>query len=98
MSTGDRESPTVEWMQRMRAAFMGAITENDMRDLAKNLMERAKKGDKEALRLVLTYAMPAPAQTTEHRRLSVQARAAAVPALPHRNGKAVGVTAEEEDA
>ena len=40
-SEREQEPPAVEWMQRMRAAFMNAITENDMRDLAKGLMERA---------------------------------------------------------
>jgi hypothetical protein len=70
----DRETPTVEWMQRMRTAFMNAITEDDMRELAKKLMERAKMGDREALRLIMTYTMPVPSQTTEHRRLTVQAQ------------------------
>jgi len=66
----ERESPAVEWMQRMRAAFMNAITEDDMRALAKGLMARAKDGDRDAVRFILTFSMPP--QATEHRRLSVQ--------------------------
>jgi len=82
----ERESPAVEWMQRMRAAFMNAITEDDMRALAKGLMARAKDGDRDAVRFILTFSMPP--QATEHRRLSVQANVQSK-APPHYNGRVI---------
>ena len=90
----ERESPTAEWMQRMRIAFQGAVSEDDMREIAQELVKRAKGGDRRALEMLLTYAMPVPKEPTRHERLSAHLNAT-VPArrgLP--NGKSPPVELE----
>lgn len=49
-----------EHMERLRQAALKAITEDDVRQMMANLMDRAKKGDKEAVRMMLAYLTPAP--------------------------------------
>lgn len=83
--SNERESPAVEWMQRMRLAFQQAVTEDDMREIAKGLVKRAKEGDRRALDLLLTYAMPKEPAQSRHERVSatVQAYGVRPKALPN---------------
>ena len=41
--------------------FRGCITDDDIIDLAKMLLEKAKAGDMTAMKLLLTYCLPQPA-------------------------------------
>ena len=49
-----------EWIDRLRTAAMKEVTEDDMREIFKSLAERAKTGDREAIRLLMTYLQPPP--------------------------------------
>lgn len=52
--------PTGEWMARLRAAMFNAVTERDMQELVASLLEKAKKGDLGAARLLLSYVVGSP--------------------------------------
>ena len=50
---------------RLRSALLGAVTEDDMRHLARSLVDRAKEGDAAAAKLVLAYCVGRPEDDSE---------------------------------
>lgn len=56
----DRQDGIGEWIERLRVAAMKAVSEDDMREIFKNMAERAKKGDQAALKMLMTYLQPPP--------------------------------------
>lgn len=61
------ESPTVgEWQASMRAAFVEGVSADDMRQIAKGLVERAKKGDRNATDLLFRYVLGDPKVTVQN--------------------------------
>lgn len=49
-----------EWIERLRQAAMKAVSEDDMREIFQGLVKRAKQGDVQALKLLMTYLQPPP--------------------------------------
>lgn len=49
------------YMDRLRQAFISAIDEDDLRNLAKQMMAEAKMGDKDARKFILGLVMTQPA-------------------------------------
>lgn len=45
------------FMAKLRMAMFNGVTEDDVSDLVKSLMQRAKDGDKEATKLVFEYLL-----------------------------------------
>jgi hypothetical protein len=50
-------SSTGDWMARLRAALFEAVSEDDVREIAEKLVERAKEGDLQATRLLFGYIL-----------------------------------------
>jgi hypothetical protein len=48
------------WQARMRRAFIDQIGEAEIRDVIKAIADKAKKGDLQAARLLLAYAIGSP--------------------------------------
>lgn len=53
-----RDERSGEWMQRMRNAFMAAVDETAMRDIAMELVDKAKRGDRWAIQMIFSMSMP----------------------------------------
>lgn len=67
-----------EWLTKLRNAAMRAVTEDDMRDIFKALVEKAKRGDRQATELLMKFVLPAAApapKTPELRPPAQQVRA-----------------------
>jgi hypothetical protein len=56
MAGADR-AEIVDWMDRLRAAIFDAVTENDVREIVRGLVEKAKKGDRAAVQTLFTYCI-----------------------------------------
>jgi hypothetical protein len=48
------------WQARMRAAVLQSVGTDDIRDIMAAIVQKAKKGDLQAARLVLSYAVGNP--------------------------------------
>jgi hypothetical protein len=48
------------WQAKMRAAVLDTVTEGEVREILKAIMERAKGGDMQAARMILAYAVGKP--------------------------------------
>ncbi len=59
---------TSEHLNRLRDAAAKAITEDDVRLIFQRLVERAKNGDREAIRTVMAYLTPPPEPAAPGRR------------------------------
>lgn len=55
-----------DWMLTLRAALFDAVSENDMRDIAKALVRKAKDGDMQAVRMLFSYVIGAPNVNVEN--------------------------------
>ena len=68
-----------DWQTKMRQAVVNAITEDDVAAIVKNIVARAKNGDRQAIQLVLAYvgppAPPTPPPPTRHERLTAHVNA-----------------------
>ena len=67
------------FMGRMRFALLTAVTEEDMTDLVRSLMTRAKSGDMGAAKLLLQYIVGSPNVSVEN---AVFAQSPPVTAVP----------------
>lgn len=50
------------WQARMRAAVLDVVDESAVRDVLKAIIERAKNGDIQAARMILSYAVGNPSK------------------------------------
>lgn len=50
-------SAVVNWQTALRGAMFNAITEKDVQDIVKGLVENAKKGDAKAIRMIFDYVL-----------------------------------------
>ena len=70
-----------EWVTKLRNAAMRAVSEDDIRDIFKQLVERAKRGDRQATELLMKFVLLAaapPPKTPELRPAAQQVRATVV--------------------
>jgi hypothetical protein len=51
-----------EYMARIRQAAFDAVNQDDIRDIFKELVAKAKRGDMQAARMVFAYVLPPPVQ------------------------------------
>jgi hypothetical protein len=49
-----------DWMATLRQALFDSVTEADVADIAKGLVDRAKNGDLQATRLLFSYVIGSP--------------------------------------
>lgn len=77
------DTPAVERLERARQAFAGAVSEDDLRGLAQQLVRQAKAGDLQAARLLLAYCLPTPQLASQNERPTLTVKTA------HRNGAPV---------
>ena len=52
-----QSNPVVDWMNGLRAAMFDAIGEQDIKDIVKGIVERTKKGDPAATKMVFEYVL-----------------------------------------
>jgi hypothetical protein len=50
-------SAVKDWMMGLRQALFDAVSEADVREIAANLVKKAKEGDLSATKLLLTYVV-----------------------------------------
>lgn len=84
-----------ELMQRLRIAAVNAVSEDDVRAIFQALVEKAKRGDLQAARMLFSWVLPQqpivqitapqPRSDARHR---VPRKLKEVLALEHRNGQA----------
>lgn len=55
-----------DWQVRMRQAFLANVDEACIADVVKAMVEKARKGDLAAARLLLTYAIGSPTVMVEN--------------------------------
>ncbi len=69
---GGPGNPHGRQVAKLRTALVSAVSEEDIRDIAKNLVTSAKAGDLGAVKLVLSYSVGPPHQgpTTDITELS----------------------------
>lgn len=60
-----RSSEVSCWQASMRAALYNGVTENDMADIVRGLVERAKKGDLKAADMLFKWTMGQPQVTVK---------------------------------
>lgn len=60
-----------EWQVKMRQALINAVSEDDIREIMEGLVARAKQGDRDAIKVVLSYVGQPP--TTTHLRVNASA-------------------------
>jgi hypothetical protein len=77
-------STIASWQAQMRRAMFEALDEDAVRDIVAGLVEKARKGDLAAARLVLTYAIGSPTVVVKNATISAQAP----PPLPQPPSKA----------
>lgn len=84
------ESPATavkDWMIGLRQALFDAVTEGDVKEIAQGLVERAKKGDMAATKLVLTYLVGGGGLHLHNHQTIIQPSATSPKAIACQNGK-----------
>jgi hypothetical protein len=76
---------TLEWMARLRMAAMKAVQPEDMEAIFKQIVEKARRGDEKAIRLLMTYLEPPHNPSVNLTQVNVRGGAA------KRNGTAVNL-------
>jgi hypothetical protein len=59
-NTFGKGNPLSQHYAAMRSAFVHALTVDDVSDIARKLIDRAKSGDISAIKLILAYGIGAP--------------------------------------
>lgn len=62
------QNETESFQNKLRLAMYGAITEQDMAEIVKGMVQRAKDGDEKAVRMVFEYLLAGgktPSQATQ---------------------------------
>lgn len=82
---------TLSWQLQMRQALFEALDQDAIREVVGALVEKAKKGDIQAARLLLTYAVGSPTVNVKNA-VFVDGQRTPLPspptkALPRTNGK-----------
>jgi hypothetical protein len=50
-------APVADWQLRMRRALFEAVSEDDIREIVEGLVRKAKDGDLQATRMLLTFVL-----------------------------------------
>lgn len=72
------------WMAKMRAAMFNAVKESDITEIMAGVVERAKKGDAQAVKIVMEYIVGANKPPHSQTNVLIQQSDAPQPAAPTR--------------
>ena len=68
-NAGGPGNPFARQVGMLRSALVNAVTKQDIEEIAAMLLKQAKRGDLQAIKLLLAYALGKPAQTVNPDRL-----------------------------
>lgn len=88
------QTDTQAYMDRLRLAMFNAITEGDVTEMTKQLVERAKKGDEKSLKMVMDYLIGGVQQPKQQTNVLIEAE----PRRPRSKHKTLPGTADRVKA
>ena len=76
-----------EWAVRLRTAFQRAVSEDDMRQIAQNVVQQAKAGDPAAVKLLMGLLTPPQPQIGRVGPIHVTGNGRKPKVIEHREGE-----------